>query len=387
MQRIINSIAFISVLFTLISCGNQVTAPEESQAIDNEHDQKFIFVSKAQFEQSNMALGSIKKQPFPISIKATGMIDVPPENRAVVNATMGGYIKTTPLLIGDEVRKGQLLVTIENPQFVQIQQEYMEVKEQLAYLRVEFERHETMRKENITSQKSFLQAQSAYKTAQASYNGLRKQLQMLNISPAQVEAGNITSIVSIYAPISGSITKVNVSMGTYVSPATAILEIIDNDHLHLELSVFEKDILNLKKGQPIHFKIPESSQETYHADVHLIGTAIESNRTIKVHGHIKNEEEVNFLTGMFVDAEIVVESAFAKALPETAIVAIDKESYALLLNEKTDEGYSFEQIEVNTGALSEGSIQIIDSQNLDSTAIFLTNGAFNIVGESSEHDH
>lgn len=386
MQRIINIIAVTSVLLTLISCGNKATEQEASQAIDD-HEEEFIFVSNAQFERSNMSLGSIEEQQFPITVKTTGMIDVPPENRAVVNATMGGYIKTTPLLIGDEVRKGQVLVTIENPQFVQVQQEYMEVKEQLNYLQVEFERHETMHKENITSQKSFLEAQSAYKTAQASYNGLRKQLQMLNISPAQVEAGNITSIVSIYAPISGSITKVNVTMGTYVSPATAILEIIDNDHLHLELSVFEKDIMRLKKGQSIHFKIPESSQETYQAEVHLIGTSIESNRTIKVHGHLENEEEINFLTGMFVDAEIVVESAFAKALPETAIAKIEEENFVLLLHEKTEEGYYFEQIELETGHVSKEFIQIKDSDKLDSKAIFLTKGTFNLVGESGGHDH
>ncbi|MEN8815496.1 MAG: efflux RND transporter periplasmic adaptor subunit [Nonlabens sp.] len=386
MQRIINIIAVTSLLLTLISCGNQATEQEASQAIDDDHEEEFIFVSNAQFESSKMTLGSMEEKPFPITVKTTGMIDVPPENRAVVNATMGGYIKTTPLLIGDEVSKGQVLVTIENPQFVQVQQEYMEVKEQLNYLQVEFERHETMRKENITSQKSFLQAQSNYKKAQASYNGLRKQLQLLNISPANVEAGNITSIVSIYAPISGSITKVNVTMGTYVSPATPILEIIDNDHLHLELSIFEKDILKLKKGQPILFKIPESSQETYHADVHLIGTSIESNRTIKVHGHLENEEQVNFLTGMFVDADIVVESAFAKALPETAIAKIEEDSFVLLLHEKTDEGYYFEQIEVDTGDIFKKFIPIVGDE-LDRKALFLTKGAFNLIGESGGHDH
>jgi cobalt-zinc-cadmium efflux system membrane fusion protein len=386
MQRIINNIVIISVLFTLISCGNKANAPEESQTTHDDPNEEFVFVSKAQFESSKMTLGSMEEKPFPITVKTTGMIDVPPENRAVVNATMGGYIKTTPLLIGDEVSKGQVLVTIENPQFVQVQQEYMEVKEQLNYLQVEFERHETMRKENITSQKSFLQAQSNYKKAQASYNGLRKQLQLLNISPANVEAGNITSIVSIYAPISGSITKVNVTMGTYVSPATPILEIIDNDHLHLELSIFEKDILKLKKGQPILFKIPESSQETYHADVHLIGTSIESNRTIKVHGHLENEEQVNFLTGMFVDADIVVESAFAKALPETAIAKIEEDSFVLLLHEKTDEGYYFEQIEVDTGDIFKKFIPIVGDE-LDRKALFLTKGAFNLIGESGGHDH
>ncbi|GAK93730.1 probable Co/Zn/Cd efflux system membrane fusion protein [Nonlabens ulvanivorans] len=387
MQRIINKFTFLILLLVLASCGEKESTNLDNQTSDTHRNDDRIFVSTAQFENSKMTLGKLTQQPFPITVKTTGMIDVPPENKAVVNATMGGYIKSTPLLIGDKVRKGQVLVTIENPDFVKVQQEYMEVKEQMTYLRVEYERHQTMMDENITSQKSFLKAQSSYKTIEARYNGLRKQLQMLNISPSNVEAGTIVSVVNIYAPISGSVTKVNVTRGTYVSPATAILEIIDNDHLHLELSVFEKDILKLQKGQKINFKIPESSSDTFLADVHLIGTTIEDNRTIKVHGHINNEKEIHFLTGMFVEAGIVIDSAFAKALPETAVANMDNENYVLILGETTNAGYYFTQVEVEIGQQLNQYIEIITGSKFNDETTFLIKGAFNLVGESGGHDH
>jgi cobalt-zinc-cadmium efflux system membrane fusion protein len=238
-----------------------------------------------------------------------------------------------------------------------------------------------MVKEKITSQKSFLQSESAYKTAKARHTGLRMQLQMLNISPASVEAGNISSIVTIYAPIEGSITKVNVTRGTYVSPATAILEIIDNDHIHIELSVFEKDILKLKKGQKINFKIPESSKENYKAEVYLIGTAIEENRTIKVHGHLEDESKANFLTGMFVEAEIVIASAFAKAVPETTLVAFE-DSYRLLkLTEENSDGYYFEQVDVEIGATHEGNTALTLFEGIRPTDTVLTYGAFTLIAD------
>lgn len=380
MQHIRYKIALLSVMLVLHSCGDKdaKTAMTDAQ---NETADTRIFVSKAQFKGSTMTLGAIEQKAFPVLVKTNGMIDVPPENRAVVNATMGGYIKTTPLLIGDKVRKGQALVTIENPEFVGIQQEYMEVTEQLTYLKSEFERQKTMRAENITSQKSFLQAESTYKTALARHLGLRKQLQMLNISPASVAAGTISSIVTIYAPITGSITKVNVTRGTYVSPATAILEIIDNDHIHLELSVFEKDIMQLKKGQPIDFKIPESSAATYKAKVYLIGTVIEENRTIKVHGHLDDESGANFLTGMFVEAAIVTESAFAKALPETAIVSLEDSYVVLQLDETTDDGYFFKPVEVKVGSSYEGYTALTSPDQLTETDRILTSGAFNLVAD------
>ncbi|WP_273568962.1 efflux RND transporter periplasmic adaptor subunit [Maribacter halichondriae] len=284
-------------------------------------------------------------------------------------------------MIGDAVKRGQLLVTIENPEFVTLQQEYMEIKQQLGYLKSEYDRQKTLMDENITSQKNYLKAESEFQTANARYNGLKKQLQMLNISPSEVEKGNISSIATIFAPINGSITKVNVSKGSYVSPATPILEIIDNDHIHLELSVFEKNIMKIKKGQPIRFTIPEASDETYEAEVHLIGTSIGENRTIKVHGHLHDESKHNFLTGMFVDAEIITESAQAKALPSEAVVTLDDRAYVLLLNKEENGNMYFNQVEVKIGTVFDGFTAVDPTDKFQPNSQFLVKGAFDLIGE------
>ena len=378
MKPLIKKIFLITALTAIISCGKKEATTQTSE---NDPKNEQIFVTNAQFNHSKMSLLSIEKHPFPITIKSTGTIDVPPENRAVVNATMGGYIKTTPFLIGDKVTKGQALVTIENPEFVTLQQNYMEVKEQITYLKAEYDRHLKMKEENITSQKSFLQAESSYKTAKAKLNGLAKQLQLLNISPKRVEAGYISSVVSIYAPISGSITKVNVTKGTYVSPATPIIEIINNEHIHLELSVFEKDIMKIKKGQLINFKIPEASTETFKAEVYLIGTVIDENRTIKLHAHLKNKSDVNFLVGMFAEAEIVTQATYSIALPETAIVNFDNANYVLKLSKQTKEGYYFNKILVKIGDTYNGYTSLTEYKKINQTDKILTKGAFSLINE------
>jgi len=334
MRRIIYKISILSIVFSLWSCADKENQTLDSDSQNTNVTDERVQVTQAQFEKTNMLLGKLEEKPFHTVVKANGMIDVPPENRAVVSAIKGGYIRTTPLLVGDKVRKGQALVTIENPEFVTMQQQYMEIKGQIDFLKADFERQETMVAENITSQKNYLKAESAYKTAVATLNGLKKQLELLNISTSQVENGNMTSVITVYAPISGSVTKVNVSKGTFVSPATMIMEIIDNEHIHLELSVFEKDIMKLQKGQKIEFKIPEASQDTFEAEVHLIGTSIDQNRTIKVHGHIKDESKYNFLTGMFVNASIVTDSKISKGLPSGAIVNVDGTDQVLMLDEK-----------------------------------------------------
>ncbi len=381
MKHFIYNILAITLALSFMNCGDSKKESNNDASETEEISNNNIKLTKAQFEQSAMKLGGLEEKSFPVITKTNGMIDVPPENRAVVSAAMGGYIKKTPLLIGDIVKKGQALVTIENPEFVSLQQEYLEIKEQLVYLKSEYERQKTLFDENITSKKNYLKTQSEYKTAQAKYNGLRKQLSMLNISPANVENGTITTTATIYAPISGSITKVNVTKGTFVSPATPIMEIIDNDHIHIELSVFEKDIMKVKKDQRITFKIPEASTGTFEAEVHLIGTSINENRTIKVHGHPKDESKNNFLIGMFVEASIFTDSIAAKAIPSEAIVAIDNSSYVLILESENGDEYTFKQIEVKTGSSYEGYTAIDATNTFDASTRFLTKGVFNLVGE------
>jgi cobalt-zinc-cadmium efflux system membrane fusion protein len=381
MKRHIYTILTLSLTLALYSCGEQSNPTNLAEVESTAAMDKRIQITQAQFEQSNMILGTLEEKSFPNIVSVNGMIDVPPENRAVVNATMGGYIKTTSLLVGDVVRKGQVLVTLENPEFIRLQQEYMEVNEQLSYLKSEYDRQVSMKAENITSQKSYLKAESEYKTAVAKHTGLDRQLRMLNISPSSVRSGNISSVVSIYAPISGSITKVNISKGSYLSPATEILEIIDTDHIHLELSVFEKDIMKIKKGQEIDFKIPEASSETYKAEVHLVGTSIESNRTIKVHGHLENDEKTHFLTGMFIDASIITDSAFAKAVPNQAVVEVDGVFYVLVLDQKEGDTYYFNQEEVKVKSSYNGFTVIENKSSFDSETKFLTQGAFNLIGD------
>jgi cobalt-zinc-cadmium efflux system membrane fusion protein len=373
------NIYILTLLFLLFNCENSKTNTEISQ--DDNVLYNTIELSKAQFESQNMKLGKIEKHSFKNTIKTSGFLDVPPQNKASVSSFFEGYVKRTPLLIGDEVKKGQLVVSLENPSYVEIQQNYLEVLEQLTYLKSEFERQKTLFEENITSQKNYLKAQSTYKSNLAHHNGLKQKLKMMNINPESVEKGIITSTINLYAPISGSVSKVNVSNGTFVSASSQIIEIINTDHTHLELSVFEKDVLDIKKGQLIEFTIPESSATVFKAEVHLVGTSIdETNRTIKVHGHINDENQSHLIMGMFIEANIITEDIISFALPKHAVITSDNSSYALALKNQVNENFSFEKVNLETGKENENYIEILNADELKDYK-FLINGAFMLLSE------
>ena len=368
----IKSIFILSALI-FIGCnqGENTTSRETEAHADNE----IIHVTKAQFDSANMEVGRLTDKPFAQTVKTTGIIDVPPQSKAVISAFSGGYVKNTPLLIGDKVSKGQRLVTLENPEFITMQQSYLETAEQLSYLKSEYERQKTMLEENITSQKSFLKAESDYKTAMARTTSLKKNLQMLNINPDAVLAGNIVSQVSIFNPIAGYVTGVFVNTGSYVSPSDKIMEIINTDHIHLELKVFEKDLIHIKKDQEILFKVPEASQEYYKGDVHLVGTSIDPNsRVALVHGHIDHDNDAHFSTGMFVEAEIVTGASTALALPEEAVIELEGVYFVLLLESENDEEYEFHPLEVKVKQTYNGFTSFETQLPLDGT--YLTKGGF-----------
>lgn len=374
-KHIIHSYA-AALLLLIMGCGNQ----NKTETTDETSETSTITVTGEQFNTNGFQLGKMEKRPFPYVVETSGTIDVPPKNKAIVTAYAGGYVKRTPLLVGDRVKRGQPLVVLENQEFVKMQQEYLEVFNQLDFLKSEYERNKTLFEEKIASQKQYLEAKSNYDTQMARYSGLREQLRMLNISPERVEQGNITSEATIYSPIEGSITKMNVSTGSYVSPASEILEIVDKVHIHLELVVFEKDILKVKKGQQIRFRIPEASEETYSAEVYLVGTSIEdAKRTIKVHGHLE-KEDTDFLPGMFVDAMIMTDTTSSLSLPEEAVIDSEGSSYVLKLVSKNGDDYQFERVGVTPGTTFGGRTEILPSDNLKSDDQFLVKGVFDLIG-------
>ena len=338
---------FLSGLL-LIACKQEAT---EETVAKNEDE---ISISKEQFQTMKMEIGSPIEQDFNVGIKATGKIDVPPANRVKITSFLGGYIKSTHLLIGDKVKIGQALVTLENTEFIDIQKEYLEVAEQISYLKSEYERQKTLYDEKITSQKNYLKAESDYKRANGMYQSLRKKLELLNISPAQVQKGNLTSTITIYAPIAGDVTVMNANVGMFMAPSDVILEIVDTNHLHVELAIFEKDILNIKEDQKILFTVPQASKEEFKAEVILVGKSIEGNdRTIMVHGHLDNSIKQRLLTGMFVEATILTDSKKGLAIPIDALITENDKNYVILVKNSSSTEYIFEKTEVKVGEKSD----------------------------------
>ena len=262
-----------SAFLLLLACATSCSTKEKDDAKKGESDSlssNEVVLNEEQFKNANIRLGQVEQRSINGTIKANGMLDVPPQNLVTVSAPLGGFVKTTDLLQGMKVQKGQVIVTLEHPDYIQIQQDYLDFASQLEFLLLEYQRQEALARENVNAAKALELARSHYFSTKAKVQGLQARLRLINIDPAQLEKGVISSTIRLYAPISGYITQVNVNIGMHVNPTDVMFRIIDNSHLHAEAQVFEKDITKLKVGQNVRFILSKDSRERT-AKVYLVG--------------------------------------------------------------------------------------------------------------------
>ena len=350
--------------------GNSTEKPSETSKQIAQKEKEIphlVEISEKQFQTSNTTLGTTQMRNMSSTLKVNGMLDVPPQNIVSVSAIMGGFVRKTDLLQGMKVGRGQLLALIENPDFIQIQQDYLEGKAKIEYLLQEYKRQNELSKENTGALKVFQQVASELKMLQARQNGLEMRMQTIGINKYQVDAGKITSTIGIYSPISGYVTTINVNVGKYVNMSDVLFEIVDTEHLHAELTVFEKDFHKVKEGQKIRFVLSNETEERT-AKVYLINRKINEDRTVRVHAHI-DIEDTKLLPNTYLKAFIELGEANVPTLPEESIVTDEEKTYIFISKGKKQEkdkttnstimNYHFEKLEVRTGVSENGFVEVI----------------------------
>jgi len=327
-----------------------------------------------QVAMAEVHTGRIEYRMISDVVMATGETDVPPEAKAVLTAPSGGYIVENTVLPGMYVKKGQRLAKLTNPEYVALQQEYLETSSELKFAEQEYLRQQTLGEQNATALKKLQQSESAYNTLKGRLAGLKARLEMIGVDIRTLEEGSIQSAISIRAPISGHIASANFAQGAYVEAKEVIFEIVNTEHLHVELNVFEQDIAKVAKGQSMRIRAI-GSEATYDGTVLLISPQRDpEQRTFAVHGHLDTPAE-ELRTGMFVEARIMVNADTVPALPEEAIVYEDTRPCVLV-----GRGGRFELHTVETGGKLDGWVEIRDPGALLQESI-VTEGAARVFAE------
>ena len=368
------SIKLISLCFPLVflSCSGPSEKQNAPTAIEKKSSE--VVLSDEQFKSIKIQLGSVENRSISGSIKANGMLDVPPQNLVSISAPLGGFVKSTDLLQGMHVRKGQVVVVLEHPDYIQLQQDYLDNKNQLEFLEQEYNRQVDLAKENVNAVKTLQHSKSTYLSTKAHVDGLKAKLKLVNINPAEIESGEIKNSVNVISPISGFVSQVNVNIGMHVNPTDIMFRIVDTEHVHAEAQVFEKDIPKLKIGQLAHILLSNESKERL-AKVFLIGKEITPERTVRVHCHLEGED-ANLIPGTYFSAIIETGLNSVPALPIDAVVNFEAKHFVFV--EKKAGPHQYELLEIKTGA-SDGGYMEINSQLNDFKNKIVVRGAFDLL--------
>jgi membrane fusion protein, heavy metal efflux system len=291
-------------------------------------------------------------------------------------------VKSTTLMPGNVVHKGQVLAVLENQEYVDIQQNYLEAKNKFEFAEGEFKRHTELYKNDVYSQQNLQQVTSDYKTLKAQVRALEQKLALIGIDPATLHEDDISSSVSVIAPISGFLKTVNVNIGKFVAPADVLFEIVNSDKLFLELTLFEKDADKVSEGQRINFFI-NNETEQHEAVIYQTGKSISNDKTYKVYASV-NGACKNVLPGMYVNAIIETSGSQVTALPSDAIVSFDDKDYIFIFDKNKEEaGQAFTEyriVEVQKGVTDGGLTEVIlpEGFNITSAKVVLK-GAYNLL--------
>ena len=344
------NIILISISVFLFACGSKQTSEQEknnTSVIENS-----ISLTAAQLKNTQLQIGKLEQRTISSIITANGKIDVPPQNMVSVSMPLGGYLKTTKLLPGMHIGKGEVIATMEDLQYIQLQQEYLTAKSKLVFSEAEFVRQKELNQSKATSDKVFQQSSMDYHTQKIALSALSEKLKLININPEGLTETNLSKGVNIYSPIDGFVSRVNVNIGKYVNPADILFELVNTSDIHLNIKVFEKDLEKLSIGQKV-MAYNNQSTKKHPCEIILISQDLSSERTAEVHCHFLDYDKT-LLPGMYMNAEIQIINKNVLALPEEAIVSFEGKEYIFI----EEINKQFMLTEVKTGSKENGFVEI-----------------------------
>ena len=406
----IKSIFYAAViLFSLSSCKQEKTA-ENGQEGHNEtayaensgrHKEenaglegKKLHLSQQKFEAMGLKVDNLPTKSLTGLVEANGQLEVPPQNEAAVTAIIGANVTSIKVIEGDKVSKGSIVGYLSHPDLIKLQTDYSNAYNRMNFLNKEYDRQKRLYDAEVASGRKFQETESEYNSMKGMVKGLESQLRLFGVSLGRIRNGNVYSQVPVVSPINGYVEKVNIKVGQFVQQQTEMFEIVNTEHIHADLRVYEKDVSEVKEGQTVEFNIESLPESDLSAKIYSVGKTFEENpKAVHVHAEIENMQG-NLFPGMYLTAKIATSKNKVTALPEEAIITENGEKYiftAKKVKEGDKEKWELSPLNVVTGQEDDGWVEIKLLQPLQSAEKVVWNKAYYLISEmkkgETEHGH
>lgn len=389
-SAITRTLAFLFAIALLTACGGNAAPTAAEEEHHDEHGEEHgpeVALNADQIKAIGLITGTMEQRGLKTALKANGRLVLPPDKSAQVSVLIGGIVRDIPVQEGQRVEKGQVLATLENIEFLQLQQDYLETQANLVLLTADLKRQQDLHTDQINATKTLERAIAELTSAKARVATMGAKLRMFGTDPARLSPEAISSTYALRTPISGNLTHIAITLGQFAEPNKPLFDVVDNRGLHIDLNVFEQDLARVQVGQQVVFGHAGEPVGQHTATIYGMNKAFERDQqAIIVHATLDDTAE-ELLPGMYIEALIMTDSTQAWSLPSEAVVSNGDEHFIFVEGGPS----TFKQVQVRTGASELGYTEIVLLGELPADAKVVLKGAYYLLGEltkgSGEHNH
>lgn len=350
-----------------------------------------IPLTERQVKTAGLSFGHAEDRDIDATLTANGQIILRAKDKGNVASLMGGIVKSIYVTDGQYVRKGQTVAMVENTDVVSLQREYYSASKDCEFARLDMQRQQTLDKSGAGIKRNLQEAEKEYNIARAKMQGIAQQLAQMGVTTASASRGRFITTFPVKAPISGTVSNITASLGSYADMQTPLMTIRDNSAVECDLNVYEKDINKVKVGDPVLLTLTNEPGTKIYGKVYGMNQYFtDGTKSVAVHVRLEcskfNGQRSALFDGEYVNGSIAIGCQRSKTLPSSAIIRSDGKSYIFALNGKPDkQGYHFSRHEVTTGATGNGYTAVTLCKHIKDGQEIVTDNAFYLASMTGDH--
>lgn len=307
------------------------------------------------------------------TVRATGIVEAPPESRVSVSIPLGGYLKHTSIAPGKRFRKGDVLAEFSHPEYLRLRKDFLQTRIHLESAAKEFQRQRELLATKATSDKQYDAARANFESLRVSLGSLTTTLKMLGDDTASISPTNLSDAIRVRAPFDGFAAAVHANIGKYLEPSDVVFELIRPGDYYVVLRIFQKDLSSVAIGQAITARTSTAPYDVYQGTVALVAPALGADGAAEVRARL-NTTDTRVVPGLYMKAELHSQPRYALGIPSRAVVRTEGQHFVFVNTSPN----RYALYPVRPGETRDSITELQDAAPLTSVPI-VTRGAYGLL--------
>ena len=367
--------------------GTELTAEKE-----DDHEHRELQLPSQKQKEWGIVVGTAASQELSSTIQLPGILTLNQNRTAHISSLVAGKVASLAVDLGNRVNKGQVLLTLNSPDFARAQADFLQTMAKLNLSRKEYERAKMLLEEKAIEEREFLRREAEFEKLSTEVGGLGAVLHAYGMDHEQTEKliekcanresdGKLCELadpnLSLLSPLSGTIIFRDVIVGEHIGPEKILFTVSDLSLLWAVLDAYEKDLPFINKDSRIVIQSSLYPEREWPGKITYISDMIDEKlRTVKIRVEVKNAESL-LKPNMYIQGIIQNKAGTQKllAIPEEAVQNLNGEKIVFIL--EGQDVFSIRHVELGNKIGN----QIIITKGLESGQRIVIKGAFTLKTE------